>query len=676
MQNDRRRLWSTKLFVALFGTFVVVFILSFILGPRRNGEPQAGAPAATAAHGTTAIPAGLPAAARPKDSRVLAAGDGRNVWLVRPVMEGDARGYELLRRSADTGIWRIALRNVGNGVQSFWNTPGLPRSLALLLPSAGQKGDSTPYILCDSWAPGTLDMVYACSLEEGRTPQNPLPPDHVIKAAIGGHDQLFAITLGLPVPTATQPGDSLHADRLGGMAAALSVASTSAATTSAAASTAPATGASRPATTTAETTGTDLVPATASTSVGRTMFNTYWYPPTPLAGGTLPADALQPTPGDWCLLPPLGEAGAGANAPSVPTSSSFMALAVREDQLLAIWVDPKRPGELAVRTLNYSRQNAQWSKPSISQLPPNDQVPNESRLFTLLLDKTIYVLWTVPTGTTIELHGGWLKPDAAGDYQLATRIAPMVLDAAVGQVTANDVALGASRNSIVVVATNRDNVPYAMVFDNRGGLLAGVTAVAPEPPRRDLQIGQNLAMMLLVLMLTLSLWQWRQKPMPVVLPKGLTIAPLHLRALAFVMDAAVPYAMVLIAFGEWGDGGYAETIGRWMGLLSHPEDIVKSLDLVVFLGIYLVHVSLGEMFFRRSLGKAIVGLQVVTLEGKSPSVGAVLVRNLVRVPEAAVGVVLLYILLSERRQRLGDLLARTVVMAQAAEETGDKEAKK
>ena len=63
----------------------------------------------------------------------------------------------------------------------------------------------------------------------------------------------------------------------------------------------------------------------------------------------------------------------------------------------------------------------------------------------------------------------------------------------------------------------------------------------------------------------------------------------------------------------------------------------------------------------------------MTLDGKAPSVGAVLVRNFVRVPEAAVGVAVLYMLLSDRRQRLGDMLARTVVVGQDEEEAAKEE---
>ena len=45
------------------------------------------------------------------------------------------------------------------------------------------------------------------------------------------------------------------------------------------------------------------------------------------------------------------------------------------------------------------------------------------------------------------------------------------------------------------------------------------------------------------------------------------------------------------------------------------------------------------------------------------SAGAMLVRNVVKLPELGLVVGPVYVLLSERRQRLGDLLARTLVVA-------------
>src|SRR5213075_1018003 len=102
--------------------------------------------------------------------------------------------------------------------------------------------------------------------------------------------------------------------------------------------------------------------------------------------------------------------------------------------------------------------------------------------------------------------GGWLKTDADGQYKLAALVKPMVLDHAT---TPGDVAVGVSQNSLVALVTNRDNIPYEMVFDNRGNMLSSATPVMPKALNRDVQVGQNIAMVLLVLMLTLSLWQWR-----------------------------------------------------------------------------------------------------------------------------------------------------------------------
>ncbi len=96
---------------------------------------------------------------------------------------------------------------------------------------------------------------------------------------------------------------------------------------------------------------------------------------------------------------------------------------------------------------------------------------------------------------------------------------------------------------------------------------------------------------------------------------------------------------------------------------------MQSPEFFVFLGLYLLHVTVCELLFRRSLGKALLGLQVLMIDGKSPTVAAILLRNLVRIPEFAFGFVILYVLISDNRQRLGDLLARTLVVASKPPET-------
>ena len=88
---------------------------------------------------------------------------------------------------------------------------------------------------------------------------------------------------------------------------------------------------------------------------------------------------------------------------------------------------------------------------------------------------------------------------------------------------------------------------------------------------------------------------------------------------------------------------------------------------IVFGGLFVYYTAL-EAAFGASVGKLALRLRVTALDGSRPSGAAVLVRNLVRLPEAW----LLYLpaalscSISPRRQRLGDHAARTVVVRRGA----------
>src|SRR5207253_441201 len=166
------------------------------------------------------------------------------------------------------------------GTQSFWNTQGLPRALALMQPPTGQKGASTPYVLCDSTTPGMLDWVYACTLEEGNSPRDCLPPNHIIKAAVGGRDQLFVVTYGAPLEGVTHPGDSIEKAIEQMTLASGTRAATQPATAAAATATAPIT---QP-----EPAGI-IAATTTAAPAPHLLFNTFWYTPSPNTTATAPA---------------------------------------------------------------------------------------------------------------------------------------------------------------------------------------------------------------------------------------------------------------------------------------------------------------------------------------------------------------------------------------------------
>ena len=123
--------------------------------------------------------------------------------------------------------------------------------------------------------------------------------------------------------------------------------------------------------------------------------------------------------------------------------------------------------------------------------------------------------------------------------------------------------------------------------------------------------------------------------------------------------AVMAYVFVLVAQGKIdpNDPAAVETLNAQFQL---PNWVA---NLIVFGGLFLYYMVL-EGIFSASVGKLVFRMRVTMADGSRPSGTAVLVRNLVRLPEAW----LLYLpagisfLAGPRRQRLGDHAARTVVV--------------
>jgi uncharacterized RDD family membrane protein YckC len=79
--------------------------------------------------------------------------------------------------------------------------------------------------------------------------------------------------------------------------------------------------------------------------------------------------------------------------------------------------------------------------------------------------------------------------------------------------------------------------------------------------------------------------------------------------------------------------------------------------------VYLIHTAATEALAGRSIGKMIMGLRVVRLDGGTPDASALLTRNFLRVLDVGLaGVPLVFIAFSPLRQRIGDVAAGTVVI--------------
>jgi len=78
---------------------------------------------------------------------------------------------------------------------------------------------------------------------------------------------------------------------------------------------------------------------------------------------------------------------------------------------------------------------------------------------------------------------------------------------------------------------------------------------------------------------------------------------------------------------------------------------------------YLLHTTLTEAIFGRSIGKMVMGLKIVDFEGKPASVGARIARNFLRIIELAIWPMAGLMIVSPLRQRAGDIAAGTIVVS-------------
>jgi uncharacterized RDD family membrane protein YckC len=135
---------------------------------------------------------------------------------------------------------------------------------------------------------------------------------------------------------------------------------------------------------------------------------------------------------------------------------------------------------------------------------------------------------------------------------------------------------------------------------------------------------------------------------------GLPLAGPFSRMLAYTIDLAVVVAL----------GQLLEKVVQPLRFFG--EDLSTALITAFYFAISLIYMSLAEWFWRgQSVGKRLLGLRVVEASGLRLELPQVIVRNLMRFIDALPALYLVgavACVLNRRRQRLGDLVAGTVVI--------------
>lgn len=233
------------------------------------------------------------------------------------------------------------------------------------------------------------------------------------------------------------------------------------------------------------------------------------------------------------------------------------------------------------------------------------------------------------------------------------------------------------------------NQQLAMLVNDASGEVWLIFARAGEPSTepslrvRDLLIGpsearrlQDLwsqAAFLLLLVVLMGLFALRRDSMmkEAILPAGFQHALRIQRGAAWVIDFA-PFTIICayIMNLPWWES--LREIAGW-ALNPDPQAGLPSAKVigwwVVSCATHATYCMIMEWLTRRTVGKALLGMSLLTEIGTSPSLGQIAARNGLRlielIPQFWVFIVLLFA--SRNRQRLGDIFSRTVVVRRSEE---------
>lgn len=191
-------------------------------------------------------------------------------------------------------------------------------------------------------------------------------------------------------------------------------------------------------------------------------------------------------------------------------------------------------------------------------------------------------------------------------------------------------------------------------------------------PQGTLQ--ETIALIVGLAVLTFVMWARRQQlALPAAVPQGLQIASVWRRVMATFIDfsPAILIAMpwMMRALPELFQGLAWEEVQL---RLARPEVQAKLMPIqYASVVIYGVWCWAWELFTRATPGKYLFGCRVLGIDGSLPSGRQIMLRNLCRMLMVGIGpsgwiiTLMMMGMLSRNRQRVGDLLAFTIVVEEA-----------
>lgn len=183
--------------------------------------------------------------------------------------------------------------------------------------------------------------------------------------------------------------------------------------------------------------------------------------------------------------------------------------------------------------------------------------------------------------------------------------------------------------------------------------------------------GEMIPVIVVMVIVTLIYWVRRDSMnMPMLGAPGPAPISLDQRALAALIDLAPSLILVLVIWWKPVSGFYVEVRAAEANHQAWPPMGPILLPWYVCIGLHAAYCSVFEILWSATPGKRLMRCAVISEQMDRPTALQIIVRNALRIveldPHLKVWPFMLVLFMTRNRQRLGDLLARTIVVKPGA----------
>ena len=259
------------------------------------------------------------------------------------------------------------------------------------------------------------------------------------------------------------------------------------------------------------------------------------------------------------------------------------------------------------------------------------------------------LLWVAGPHESGELFGagGW---DKGVPLKLTDK-----LNGGLGQRT---VAAALGRIRLLYVTGGAEQKVFEQKYDWSGAPVEGPAPLPAAPRVTGAMTAEHWVrvVLTLVLMGVMLATAWRRPSFQEALRSGrrMALPPLWMRFAAGLIDLSPVLLTVLVLGMRQVPAG---------AVVAQGMDAAGLWALGMAVAVYVLHTTIVEALAGRTVGKMVLRLRVVNLKGEPAGRGALVLRNVFRLVDLPVLLlVLIFMVLSPLQQRVGDLAAGTLVV--------------